>query len=128
MNRRMVFVTAQSDRLKAVMKTPEDVVVRRTAARRSRRNEREVLVKQTRKIRAEQVVKCTLMSGKRTPKTKPLTELFVSHRFTKDRGAWEKEVQRHCAEVYVHPRRRLRNKIKELQSTVNGERYFTEQG
>ena len=32
-----------------------------------------------------------------------LAELYVNGSFTEDRGAWEKELQRHCVEVYVDP-------------------------
>ena len=34
-------------------------------------------------------------------KSKPLTELYVKGHFTEDREEWQKELQRHCEEVYT---------------------------
>ena len=60
-----------------------------------------MLKKQARKARAAHQVKCWLETGKKKAKRKPLTELYVNWHFTEDREEWQKELQRHCKEVYV---------------------------
>ena len=54
---------------------------------------------ETRKARADHVVKCGMISGKKIVKRKPLTELCVPGKFTEDREEWNQELQRHCEEV-----------------------------
>ena len=56
---------------------------------------------QAKRARAEHDVICSLMLDKRRPTRRPLTELCINGSSTEDRRAWEPEVQRHCAEVYV---------------------------
>ena len=73
------------------------------AARSARPIESKVLMKQAWKARAEHAVNCSLMPGKSIPKRKPLTELYVNGSVTEDTGAWEKELQKHCAEVFADP-------------------------
>ena len=34
-------------------------------------------------------------------KNKPLSNLYVDGKFTEDREEWQKELQRHCEEVYI---------------------------
>ena len=60
-----------------------------------------VLKKQARKARAEHLGKCSLAPGKRKVRRKPLSELFVKGNFTEDREEWQRELQRHCEEVYT---------------------------
>ena len=56
--------------------------------------------KQARKARAEHLVKCRTAPGKKNVRRKPLSELYVNWNFTEDREEWQREVQRHCEEVY----------------------------
>ena len=59
---------------------------------------RRVLKKQA---RTEHLVKCSLMPGKRTVQRKLLSELYVNGNVTEDREEWQRELQRHCEEVYT---------------------------
>ena len=71
------------------------------AARCTAKVERKVLKKQAREAGAEHLVNCCLEPGKKKAKRKPLTELYVKGNFTEDGEEWQKELQRHCEEVYT---------------------------
>ena len=60
-----------------------------------------MLEKQARKDRAEHHVRCCLEPGKKKARRKLLTELYVNGNFTEDREELQKELQRHCEEVYT---------------------------
>ena len=85
------------------MSTLEDVRLReKAAARCTAKIKRKVLRKQARKARAEHLAKCSLELVKRKDNKKtPLTELYVKRNFTEHREEWQKEIQRHCEEVYT---------------------------
>ena len=70
----------------------------------SLRSNRRFAFKNLVKTKAEHAGKYSLMPGKRILQRKPLTELYVNGSFMEDKGAREKELQKHCMEVYVHPR------------------------
>ena len=96
-----------------------------TAARSSRPIEREALMQQARKARAEHAVKCKLMLGKRISKKKKLlTELYANGSSIEDGGAWETESQRHCAVVHVDPE----ETTDEQKKWIMKYKEFTEQG
>ena len=46
-------------------------------------------------------MKCCLEPEKKKTQRKPLTEMYVKGHFTEDREEWQKELQRHCDEVYT---------------------------
>ena len=54
--------------------------------------------------------KCSMMPRKKRMKRKPSTELYVNGNFTEDREEWKQELQRHCEEVFMDPK-----KQKEVQ-------------
>ena len=84
------------------MSTPENVRLREEAAARcTAKIKRRMSRKQARKPGAEHLVKCSLDPGKKKTKSKPLTELYVKGHFTEDRVEWQKELKRHCEEVYT---------------------------
>ena len=61
---------------KEIMCTPENVRLREEAAARcTTKIKRRVVRRQARKARAEHLVRCSLESGKKKAKRKPLTEL-----------------------------------------------------
>ena len=94
--------TTKAERKKRGTDTPKAILSKEMAAARSTRPiERKILRKQARKARADHAVQCCLLPGKRIPKRKALTELYVNGIFTEDREEWQKELQRHCDEVYV---------------------------
>ena len=92
----------EAEREKMIQNTPENVRLREEAAARcTKKIERRVFKQQARKARAEHLVKCCLELGKtKAKKEKALTELYVKGNFTEDREEWQKELQRHCDEVY----------------------------
>ena len=109
---------------------PENVGLREEAAARcTAKIKRKVLKKQARKARAEHQVKCFLEQGKKKAKRKPLTELCVKGHVTEDREEWQKELQRHCEEVYTE-----QEETKEAQESrieyfkKTGNQQFTEEG
>ena len=74
-------------------------------------------------------MQCSLESGKKKCKSKPLTELFVKGQFTEDREEWQKQLQRHCEEVCTDL-----EETKEVQECriqyfkKKGNQQFTEEG
>ena len=86
--------TAKSARQKEAKNAIEEVTLR-AAARCSRPMERKVLRMQVRRAKSEDAVKCSLLPGRKKPKRKPLTEVYVDGCFTEDRSAWDQELQRH---------------------------------
>ena len=88
-----------------------------------------MLKKQARKARAEHLVTCCLEPGKKKVKRKPLPEFFVKGNFTEDREEWQKELQRHCEELYTD-----QEETKEVQENrieyfkKRGDQQFTEEG
>ena len=117
-----------SDRQTEVRRTPEDVMVKQgAAARNTRLVERQVLRKQPRKARADHAVKGTVMLGKKIPKRKPLTELYVDGNFTEDGEEWKNG--RHCDEVYVDPEKTIEVQEERIEKFKReGDRHFTEDG
>ena len=95
--------TTNIDRDKAVKHTPRNVRMREEAvAGCTKVIKRKVLKKkQARKARADHLVKCSMMPGRRKMKSKPFSDLYVNGQFTEDREEWLKELQRHCEEVYT---------------------------
>ena len=92
----------KAQRDKEIMSTPENVRLREEAAARcTAKMKRRTLRKQARKARGEHLVKCILGLGEKKCKNKPLTELFFKGHFTEDRKEWQKELQRHCEELYT---------------------------
>ena len=60
---------------------------------------------------------------------RPLTELYVKGCFAEDRSIWEKELQRHCDEVYVDVVETTEEQEKSiLKYKEDGDRHFTEEG
>ena len=99
------------------------------AARSVRPIERKILRKQARKARADHPVQCCLLPGKKIPKRKPLTELYVNGIFTEDREEWQKELQRHCDEVYVDAMEsREEQEERIVQYCMEGNKHFSEDG
>ena len=47
------------------------------------------------------MIRCSLVSGKKKAKRKPLTELYAKGHFTEGRSELQKELQRHSEEVYT---------------------------
>ena len=115
---------------KEMMKTPENVRLREGAvARCTAEIKRSVLRRQARKARAEHLVKCSLVPGKKKAKRRPMTELYVNGPFTEDRSEWQKELQRHCEEVYTdieETREEQENRIEYFWK--KGNQQFTEDG
>ena len=62
------------------------------AARSSRAVERRVLQKEAPKVRAEHLVQCSRMPGKRKVRTKPSKELYSKGSFSENRDDWNKEL------------------------------------
>ena len=85
--------------------------------------------KQASKARAEHQVKCCLEPGKKKAKRKPLRELHVKGHFIEDREEWQKELQRHCEEVYTD-----QEETKDAQESrieyfrTRGNQHFTDEG
>ena len=122
------LITRKQRKIK--MSTPENVRLREEAAARSTAKiERKVLKKQARKARADHQVKCCLEPGKKKTKRQPLTELYVKGHSTEDTEEWQKELQRHCEEVYTD-----QEETKEAQESrienfkKKGNQHFTEEG
>ena len=83
-------------------RTADDVRIREEAATKCTIViTRRVLKKQARSARDEHLVKCCLAPGKRNARRKSLSELYVKGNFTEDREEWQRELQRHCEEVYT---------------------------
>ena len=83
-------------------RTPDDVRKREEAAARCTKViKRRVLKKQARKARAQHLVRCCLALGKKKASRKPFTELYADGHFTEGREEWQKELQRHCEQVYT---------------------------
>ena len=85
--------------------------------------------KQTRQARARHAAKCSLMPGKRTPKGRPLKEVYVDATFTEDRNIWKEELQRHCEEIFEDVAETIEiqeDMIKKCNE--DGDRHFTEEG
>ena len=61
-----------------------------------------VLKKQVWKVRADRLVTCNMMSGRKKMQRKPLSELYLGGKITEDRDEWQKELQGHCEEVHTH--------------------------
>ena len=103
-----------------VKKLPQDV---------RQKFKRRVLRRQARKARAEHLIRCSLVPGKKKAKRKPLTELYVKGHFTEDRSEWPKELQRHCEEVYTdmeETKEEQENRIEYFWK--KGNQQFTEDG
>ena len=76
---------------KEVTRTPEQVITSEGAAARcTQANKVKVLRKRARNARADPAVTCSMMPGKKIPKRKPLTKLYVNGKFTEDREEWNK--------------------------------------
>ena len=74
----VMWRTTRKLKEKNIQSTPENVRLREEAAARSTKKiKRKVLKKQARKARAEHMLKCSLMPGKRIQR-KPLSELYVN--------------------------------------------------
>ena len=87
---------------KELLRTPENVRLREEAAARcTAKIKWRVLRRQARKARAEHLIRCNLVPVKKKANRKPLTELYVKGHFTEDRTEWQKELQRHCEEMYT---------------------------
>ena len=74
-------------------------------------------------------MKCCLAPGKRKVRRKPLSELYVNGIFTEDREEWQRELQRHCEEVYTdqeETREVQENRIEYLKK--KGDQQFTVDG
>ena len=115
---------------KELMRTPENVRLREEAAARfTAQMKRKVLRRQARKARAEHLVRCSLGQGKKKARRKPLTELYVKGHVTEDRTEWQKELQRHCEEVYTdmeETKEEQENRIEYFWK--KGNQQFTEDG
>ena len=58
-----------------------------------------------------------------------MLELYVDGHFTKDRDEWQKELQRHCEEVYIdqdEPRQVQERRIEYFEK--KGDQHFTDDG
>ena len=85
---------------KVKQQTLENVRIREEAAARCTEViKRRGLKKQARKARAEHLVWCSLAPGKR--KESHQSKLYANGSFTEDREEWQRELQRHCEEVYT---------------------------
>ena len=84
-------------------------------------NNEEESAKEAMRARVEHLVKCSLEPGKKKSKNKPLTELYIKCHFTEDREEWQKELQRHCEEVYTD----LEETKESLQERIE---YFRKKG
>ena len=80
--------TKKAARQKEAKKTLEGVRLREKAADASQESQGEVCCEMQ-----------FVLLGKMIPKRNPLSESHVNGSFTEDRGAWEKEFQRHCYEL-----------------------------
>ena len=108
---------------KEMLRTPENVRLREEAAARcTAKTNRRVLRRQARKARAEHLVRCSLEPVKKKAKRKPLTEFYLKGHFTEDRSEWQRELRRHCEEVYPDM-----DETKEEQETRN-EYFFKKKG
>ena len=100
------------------------------ATRCTKKIKRRVLKKQTRKARAEHLVRVQF-GGDRKEKIqrKQLSEPHVKGTFTEDSEEWKKELQRHCEEVYHD-----QDETREVQEQrieyfrKRGDRQFTDDG
>ena len=107
---------------KNIPRTLDNVKLREEpAARCTKKIERKVLKKQARKARAEHLVKWCLAQGNRKVRGKPLPELYVNGNFTEDKEEWQRELQRHCEEVYTD-----QEETREVQE--NRVEYFKKKG
>ena len=89
-------------REKNVKRTLENVrICEEAAARCTKVIKRRLLKKHARKARAEHLVNCSSAPGRRKKQRKPLSELHVNGNLTEDTEEWQKELQRHCEEVYT---------------------------
>ena len=83
-------------------RTADDVRIREEAATKCTKViTRRVLKKQARSARDEHLVKCCLAPGKRNARRKSLSELYVKGNFTEDTEEWQRELHRHCEEMYT---------------------------
>ena len=71
-------------------------------------------------------MKCCVEPGKRKVRRKPLSELYVNRNFTENREEWQKELQRHCEEVYTETKEWQENRIEYFKK--KGDQQFTEDG
>ena len=100
---KQVTHTTKSER-DEVRRTPEKVRIREEAAARCTKViKRRVFRKQARNAKADHLVKCSMMPGEERVTRTLLTEFYVNGKFTKDRGEWCQELQRHCEEVHMDP-------------------------
>ena len=123
--------TTKSDGDQGGRRTPEKVRVKEgSTARCTQAIKRKVLRKQARKTRADHAVKCSMMLGKRKPKRKPLTELYVDGNFTEDSEEWNKELQRHCDCLYtdLEETKEVQEERIEYFKRGEGDQHFTKNG
>ena len=90
---------------------------------------RRVLKKQATKVRAVHLDKCSMMPGRRKMKRKSMSELYVNGNSTEDTEEWQKELQRHCEEVYTdHDETREVQEKRIEYSKKEGDPHFTDDG
>ena len=74
---------------------------------------RRVLKKQARKARADHLVKCCVMPGRKKIEATPFSELYVDEKFTEDKEEWQNKLQRHCEGVFSDP-----DETREVQDKI----------
>ena len=88
------------------------------AARSSKSTETKVQRRQARKGRAEHLVKCTLVPGRKGTGRKTLNELLVNGEFSENSEDW-KELQRHCESVHVDLEEKNKKQKERIQRDEN---------
>ena len=99
------------------------------AARRTAKIIRKVLKKQVRKARTEHLVKCCFEPGRRRPKNKPLTELYVKGILPKTGKNGKrnfKHIVKRCTPTWKKPKKNRKTEIEFFRK--KGNQQFTEEG
>ena len=89
-----------------------------------------MLRKQARKSKADHLVKCSMMPGRKKIKRKPLSELYFNGKFTENIEECQKELQRNCEGLCINQdeAREVQEKIIEYFKKKKEDWHFTDDG